>query len=280
MCTLALYFQQFADYPIIAAANRDELLARPSDPPVALNINPWIWGGRDQVAGGTWLGVNEYGVMAGILNRQSPHPPDPSRRSRGQLCLDALRFPCAQDAARQLATSAPDEYNPFSLVIADTKHAFVINTATPRLQLHQLKPGLYLFTNRDFNDPTCPRIARLTPQFRHLSEPLTAPRPSLSTIFSQLYKLMADHDPSTASTASTASPDLDPLGHTEHASDPRTSLCLHADGYGTCSSTVLAYHTPLQRYHYQFAPGAPCQHAYKDVPLPPGPRASQPPSTT
>jgi hypothetical protein len=105
------------------------------------------------------------------------------------------------------------------------------------------------------------------------------PPPPLSTIFSQLYKLMADHDPSTGSTGSA---DPTPLRHTgpEHESDPRTSLCLHADGYGTCSSTVLAYHTPLQRYHYQFAPGAPCQHAYKDVPLPPGPRASQPPSTT
>ena len=268
MCTLALYFRQFTDYPIVAAANRDELLERPSDPPVQLGTRPWIWGGRDRIAGGTWLGVNEYGVMAGILNRQSPYPPDPRRRSRGQLCLDALRYSRAQEAAEHLATSAPEEYNPFSLVIADAEHAFVVNTATPSLQLHHLKPGLYLFTNRDFNDPTCPRIARLTPQFRYLSESVTSPPTPLTTIFSRLHTLMADHDPYNSSSAG-------PSG-----SDPRNSLCLHGDGYGTCSSSLLAYQATHQRYQYRFAPGAPCQQIYKEVSLPPGPRERQPPSTT
>ena len=266
MCTLALYFQQFTGFPIVAAANRDELLERPSDPPVQLGTQPWIWGGRDRVAGGTWLGVNEYGVMAGLLNRQSPYPPDPRRRSRGQLCLDALRYPRAQHAAEQLASSAPDAYNPFTLVVADAEQAYVVNTATPRLELHQLKPGLYLFTNRDFNDPTCPRIARLTPQFRHVSESVASTTTALTTIFSQLHTLMADHDPQ----IQIASPS---------ESDPRNSLCLHGDGYGTCSSSLLAYQTAHQCYHYRFAPGAPCQQVYKDVSLPPGPRESQPPST-
>ena len=269
MCTLALYFRVFADSPIVAAANRDELLARPSDPPLQLAANPWIWGGRDRIAGGTWLGVNASGVMAGILNRQSPLPPDPSRRSRGQLCLDALRYPSAAQAAHQLVRHSPHDYNPFTLVIADARQAYVVNTAPTALALHVLKPGLYLFTNRDFNDPSCPRIARLRPHFHQLSQTTEIlPFPSLVP---DLRRLMADHG---------ASPSGLGGNHAPYQPDTRNSLCLHLDGYGTCSSTLLAYQTRTQSYHYLFAPGAPCQHPYKTVSLPPGPHANQPPSST
>lgn len=268
MCTVALYFRVFADYPIVAAANRDEWLARPSDPPLQLAAHPWIWGGRDRIAGGTWLGVNAAGVMAGILNRQSPLPPDPSRRSRGQLCLDALRYPSAAQAAQRLAHHSPHTYNPFTLVIADTRQAYVINTAPTALALHTLKPGLYLFTNRDFNDPTCPRIARLRPYFQQLSQ---APEhPPFPALVPSLRRLMADHGgrPPGLEGAASCEPDT------------RNGLCLHLDGYGTCSSTLLAYQTASQSYHYLFARGAPCRHPYETVPLPSGPDANQPPSST
>ena len=44
-------------------------------------------GGRDELAGGTWLAVNEHGVVAGITNRPSPGGRDPTKRSRGELPL-------------------------------------------------------------------------------------------------------------------------------------------------------------------------------------------------
>ncbi len=267
MCTLALYFRVFPDYPIVAAANRDELLTRPSDPPLQLALTPWVWGGRDRVAGGTWLGVNAAGVMAGILNRQSPLPPDPRRRSRGQLCLDALRYPSAAQAAQHLVRSSAQAYNAFTLVIADPQQAYVLHTTPTTLALHALKPGLSLVTNREVNDPSCPRIARLLPAFHQLSRP-PAP-PPLATLTAQLRRLMADHGARPPARA--GAPD---------EPDTRNSLCLHLDGYGTCSSTLLAYETALHSYHYLFAPGAPCQHPYERVSLPSGPQANQPPSST
>ncbi|HVQ18590.1 MAG TPA: NRDE family protein, partial [Actinomycetes bacterium] len=36
MCTVILAWQVIPDAPVILAANRDELLARPSDPPMLL----------------------------------------------------------------------------------------------------------------------------------------------------------------------------------------------------------------------------------------------------
>jgi uncharacterized protein with NRDE domain len=69
MCTLAIYFKTFADYPIVVAANRDEYLARPALPPTTLAETPHIVGDKDLRASGTWLGINEHGKVAGLLNR-------------------------------------------------------------------------------------------------------------------------------------------------------------------------------------------------------------------
>ena len=104
MCTLILFFRVFADYPIVIAANRDESLARPSAAPTQLWPSPWVYGGQDLLAGGTWLGVNEWGVAVGVLNRQALHPPDPRCHSRGQLCLDALKHSSAQAAVQAIIT--------------------------------------------------------------------------------------------------------------------------------------------------------------------------------
>src|SRR6266487_3778838 len=91
MCKLAIYFETFRDYPVVIAANRDEYLSRPALPPTVLSETPRIIGGKDLRANGTWLGINEYGLVAGLLNRRPNEEANPSARSRGMLCLDALQ---------------------------------------------------------------------------------------------------------------------------------------------------------------------------------------------
>ena len=70
MCTLAIYFRVFPDYPVVVAANRDEYLDRAALPPTSLGERPRIIGGKDLRAIGTWLGINEHGLVAGLLNRR------------------------------------------------------------------------------------------------------------------------------------------------------------------------------------------------------------------
>ena len=77
MCTLAIYFQVFPDYPVVIAANRDEYLARPALPPTTLLEHPHVVGGKDLQASGTWLGINQYGLVAGLLNRRRTDYGDP-----------------------------------------------------------------------------------------------------------------------------------------------------------------------------------------------------------
>ena len=266
MCTLALYFQVFPDYPLVIAANRDESLSRPSTPPLLLRKAPWIFGGKDLLAGGTWLGINQSGLVAGLLNRHTPEPPDSRRRSRGLLCLDALGFTTAHAAAHFVQAERATQYNPFNLLIADANDAYVVHPVADRVHVQKLETGVHLLTNLNLNDPQCPRIAKSFQHFQQVQdvmEQLTNTPFSLSTLFHRLHILLSDH----------ATP-LDP-----RSTDPRNGLCIHLDGYGTCSSSLLAYSASQHHYIYQFAPGAPCQSTYSDVPLPPAPVANQPPST-
>jgi len=263
MCTLALYFHVFPQHPLVVAANRDESLARPSSAPVQLWPAPWIYGGQDLRAGGTWLGINENGVVAGILNRHTPTPPDPYRRSRGLLCLDALKYPSATAAIQFVRAQPATQYNPFNLLVADHATAYVIHTLNHTLQVHRLTPGVHLLTNLDLNDPECPRIARSFQHFLRVSQECSTTSTSVSDLFARLHPILADHDTP-----------LDP-----RTQDPRNSLCLHLAGYGTCSSTLLAYANSEHQYTYRFAPGPPCRTSYTEVPVPPPAFASHPPST-
>ena len=264
MCTLALYFQTFPDYPLVVAANRDEFLSRPSTAPVVLQHTPWIFGGKDLVAGGTWLGVNEHGLVAGMLNRHTPQPTDPRRRSRGLLSLDALQATSAHQAATSVQRQPVDRYNPFNLLLVDSQAAYAVYPAEQTIRVQQLEPGVHLLTNMNLNDPECPKIAHSFQHFQTVAEKMTA-APELSfpvvELFRLLHERLADHATL-----------LDP-----RAEDPRNGLCIHLDGYGTCSSTLLAYSARQRRFIYHFAPGAPCQTDYIEVSLP---SASQPPSTT
>src|SRR5438309_888813 len=118
MCTLAIYFRVIPDWPVIIAANRDEFLDRPATDPAVLSDNPHIVGGKDLKAGGTWLGINEYGLVAGLLNRRPNEDANPNARSRGMLCLDALHHRTADSAAQFAGAERGENYNPFNLLMA------------------------------------------------------------------------------------------------------------------------------------------------------------------
>jgi uncharacterized protein with NRDE domain len=44
---------------------------RACPPPTTLAATPHIVGGKDLRASGTWLGINEHGMVAGLLNRRN-----------------------------------------------------------------------------------------------------------------------------------------------------------------------------------------------------------------
>ena len=70
MCTVVLLIRPGHAWPLVLAANRDEMLNRAWDPPAAhWPDQPDVIAGRDRSGGGTWMGVNRAGVVAAVLNR-------------------------------------------------------------------------------------------------------------------------------------------------------------------------------------------------------------------
>ena len=89
MCLLALFYRVVEDAAVVVGANREELYRRGGEPPRLHDGPPRFVAGVDPVAGGTWLGVNEHGVLAAVTNRPKDRRPD-RPRSRGLLVRDLL----------------------------------------------------------------------------------------------------------------------------------------------------------------------------------------------
>ncbi len=211
MCTLVIASHVFADHPIVVVANRDEQLDRASSPPLL-----WPEGflaPRDDVAGGTWLGVNRAGVFVGITNRYLG-PADPSRRSRGALVKDALVLGSARAIHEALAAVPPRRHNGFHLVYADAHDTLAtVSDGTHGAQL-VLGRGRHVITERSFGaGDDRARVERIDRAWARLATP-----PALE--LERLTQILTDHDPG------------DPLGAT----------CIHLPGipYGTRSGTAIA----------------------------------------
>lgn len=250
MCTLAIYFRVVPEWPVIVAANRDEFLDRPTSDPTTLCDNPLVVGGKDLRAGGTWLGISENGFLAGLLNRRVDGSPNPDARSRGVLCLDALRRKTAAEAARFAASAGGGDYNPFNLLIASRDDAYVAYNKGSGVELVELRSGLHLLTNLNVNDFECPKISGAHGRFADLGDRKSFRRDPIGNR-AGLASILSDH-----------STQLDPRSGRPNA------LCLHVEAYGTRSSSMIFLgKSPHQIAHF-FAPGPPCATPYTESVVP------------
>ena len=150
MCLLIALFQVVPSVPLIVAANRDERYDRPAVAMTTLReAQPRVLGGRDEVAGGTWLAVNEFGVVAGLTNVPSPRGRDTTKRSRGELPVALAAHPDAASAVAWIcATVDPSDYNPCWLLVGDRESlSYVDLTGGPRPAARPLPAGSYVLEN-------------------------------------------------------------------------------------------------------------------------------------
>ena len=142
MCTLVILRRPEARWPLIVAANRDELSTRPWKGPARhWPDRPDVVAGKDVTANGSWFGVNDDGVVAAILNRPGTLGPADGKRSRGELVLEALDHAEAKVAAESLSELNPEAYRPFNLVVADRYDAFWLRHAGRQSSLRIRTPG-------------------------------------------------------------------------------------------------------------------------------------------
>jgi uncharacterized protein with NRDE domain len=173
MCSLVILRRPDHDWPLLLAANRDELTDRPSRPPARhWPDRPEVVAGLDLEADGSWLGLNDHGLVAAVLNRHGTLGPLAGRRSRGELVLEALDHAEAGEAAGALADLSPVAYRPFNLVIADPKVAYWLrHGGDGEIRVHPIPTGLHMLTAAELDDSDDPRIRGFLPLFRGANVP-------------------------------------------------------------------------------------------------------------
>jgi hypothetical protein len=168
MCTLVILRRPGHTWPVLIGANRDEMIDRESKPPGRhWPDRPDLVAGLDVLAGGSWLGINDWGVAAAVLNRHGSLGPAANRRSRGELVLEALDHADAAAAAEALSHLNPEAYRTFNLIVADESSAFWLRHAGGRrMELKPVKNGLSMIAAGDIDDLATRRIRLALPAFR------------------------------------------------------------------------------------------------------------------
>ena len=176
MCTLVILRRPGSDWPLLLAGNRDEMRERPSASPARhWQDLPGVVAGLDRLGGGSWMGLNDHGVVAVVMNREGSLGPDPDKRSRGELVLEALTFPQAGQAVRTLALLSAHSYRPFNLFVGDAHQAFWVRnkgvSGARGIEVLDVDDGLHLLSARELDDRCHPRTGVYLPRFRGAATP-------------------------------------------------------------------------------------------------------------
>ncbi|WP_207461783.1 NRDE family protein [Azospirillum sp. SYSU D00513] len=176
MCSVILLRTPGAAWPLVLAGNRDEMADRPWKAPGRhWPDRPNVVAGLDELAGGSWMGLNDEGMLAVALNRMGTLGPETGKRSRGELVLDALDHADAADAAMALSHLDTRAYRPFHLVLADNRDAFLLvhrgeggggEGGRNRPEVIPIGEGVHMLTAAELNDTEDPRIGFYLPLFR------------------------------------------------------------------------------------------------------------------
>ena len=145
MCLIIFAHRAHPDYPLLVAANRDEHYTRPTRSARVWPEQPQLLAGRDEEAGGTWLGITRGGRFAAITNHRNPPSTPEQPRSRGLLTLDYLLGD--QSPANYLESLATrcGEYAGFNLLLGDEHSLYYFSNIEQ--DLRALEPGIYGLSN-------------------------------------------------------------------------------------------------------------------------------------
>jgi uncharacterized protein with NRDE domain len=154
MCLVALALEAHERFPLVVAANRDEHHARATEAlgwwTPAAAASPLL-GGRDLVAGGTWLGLTRAGRLALLTNIRAPHANDPAAPSRGRIVTDWLAS--GEPVETFWEHIAARRHNGFNLVVADLPSAGWFWASSAGRAPQPIAAGIHAISNAALDTP-------------------------------------------------------------------------------------------------------------------------------
>jgi len=151
MCLILVAWRTHPRYPLVLAANRDELHARAAMQAHWWADRPRILAGRDLAAGGTWLGVTRSGQLAALTNFRSGSSARPVGRTRGEIVVNLLES--AVPVGQRLSELQHDQsqYGGFNVICSDGDRLGIFESATGTGRI--LDPGIYGLSNHLLDTP-------------------------------------------------------------------------------------------------------------------------------
>lgn len=231
MCLILIAWQSHSEYPLIVAANRDEFYARRTRPASWWGQAVSLLAGRDEEAGGTWLGINRRGRFAVVTNVRSPNERNPHATSRGLLVLSALQTPQPMREWLDECCGRAQAFNGFNLLVAEPVPSALRGPSSELVYMsnrledgpRRLAPGIYGLSNA-FLDTPWPKVTRGITAFAcHIAQRLNP---------EGLLRLMSDREVA-------GDLELPATGIPRDWERALSAIQIRANGYGTRATTLL-----------------------------------------
>lgn len=178
MCLLVFAWRSHPRYELVLAGNRDEFHDRAAAPADWWVSDPDLLAGRDELAGGSWLGVARDGRLAVVTNYREGGNDEVGQASRGALVTDFLtsgRRPSAWSAEVDGARFAG-----FNLLTFDADEACYLSNRASRPET--LSDGVHGLSNHRLDTPW-PKLVRTRAGFDvTLEEPVVDPEALFSLL--------------------------------------------------------------------------------------------------
>lgn len=222
MCLIVFSYKKYADYPFILAANRDEFYGRSTQTAHAWHTSPKIYAGKDEVAGGTWLGISENGRIAALTNHRKMDDIKEDTTSRGIIVKDFL---LSKTKPRKYLTELQKigaQFNGFNLIAGTFDDLYYISNK--KEGLFRIQPGIHAISNAFLNTPW-PKTEQATASFQII---LNEHGPDEE----KLFKMLQNDSTYPVDT-------LPDTGLSKEKEKAVSSIFIETENYGTRSSSLV-----------------------------------------
>ncbi len=145
MCLIIVAHHASSTFPLVIAANRDEDHLRPSRSAHHWDEAPDVIGGRDLLAGGSWLAIRRDGRWAAVTNMRGSAK-HAEHRSRGELVSSFVLGNQSPIAYASAIAREADSYAGFHL-LAGVAGESLAHFASGMNEARELPPGIHGVSN-------------------------------------------------------------------------------------------------------------------------------------
>lgn len=247
MCTLILLYRLLNDYPVLALHNRYLGKNTVEEPPRRLNGN--IVAPLDVDSGGTWIGMNDSGLLLAITNQETQRLPEPGR-SRGLLALDILEdYETAEGAKEHLVDpSIRGLYRTGNFTVLDPQTAWHV-VWDRDTHVYPIREGVYAVS-------TITVVPGMEWSERARSVWVDAEKRR-----ARAYELLSGYQPGSIDDAVT---EMMRVSADHGWGRSQASICWHSPEYRQTSSTIMAVAAEPTNSLVYYCDGNACENRFKD----------------